>query len=201
MVEQPKGVEVTSPSLPFSNVTPSRQILALEVRPQRIGFIVLQGVTRLLDWGVRTYGKQKDDAPSAGCAKVAVLLELYSPAVIVIRRRSASTAPRKTISATVAKIAAEARRRSIPCRFVVATEVRRFFARYDGTTKHAIASLVAGWFPDLAWKLPPKRRPWESERYNTAIFDAAATAVAYLGKINRQRGPFDGPSARRIDPM
>jgi hypothetical protein len=29
-------------------------------------------------------------------------------------------------------------------------------------------------------KLPPKRRPWESERYNTLVFDAVATAMAFL---------------------
>jgi len=81
----------------------------------------------------------------------------------------------------VASLAAEARRRSTACRLVGNKEVRRFFARYDGTTKHAIATLLAGWFPDLAWKLPPKRRPWESERYNTVMFDAVATAVAFLG--------------------
>jgi len=79
--------------------------------------------------------------------------------------------------------------------------VRRFFARYNGTTKHAIASLLAGWYPDLFWKLPRKRRIWQSESYNMAVFDAAATGVAYLGKMSHQRGPFDGPSVRRIDQM
>jgi hypothetical protein len=165
---------------------PHERLLALEVRPQRIGFIVFQGTTRLLDWGVRTYGKRKSDAPSVGCARVATLLDLYSPAVMVIRRRRTSKTPRRLINATVARLAAEARRRSISCRFVTVKEVRHFFARYDRTTKHAIASRLAEWFPDLAWKLPRKRRAWESERYNMAVFDAAATAVAYLCKIKHQ---------------
>lgn len=180
MVTPPKSIEVTRSFLPSDRVLPHERLLALEVRSQRIGFIVLQGTTRLLDWGVRTYGKQKSNAPSVGCSRVATLLDLYSPAVIVIRRRKTVRTPRRIISATVVRIAAEARRRSISCRFVTAKEVRHFFARYDVTTKHAIASLLAKWFPDLTWKLPRKRRAWESESYNAPLFDAAATAVAYL---------------------
>lgn len=180
---------------------PHKRLLALEVRPQRIGFVVLQDTTTLLDWGVRMYGTRKSNAPSVACARVATLMDLYAPAVMVIRRRDISRPPRRKIGATVTRLTAEARRRSISCRFVTVNEVRRFFARHNGTTKHAIASLLSGWYPDLVWKLPRKRRPWDSERYNTPLFDAAAAAVAYLGKIDHLAGPFDGPSARRIDQM
>ena len=84
--------------------------------------------------------------------------------------------------ATVAKVAAEVRRRSVACHLVTTKEVRRFFRQYGGTTKHEIASILAEWFEGLAWKLPPKRKPWQSEPYNTLIFDAAATAMAFRGR-------------------
>lgn len=183
MVERPKGVKIASASLPSDSVAPRERILALEVRPQRFGFIVLQGVTRPLDWGVRTYAKQKSDTSSTASAKVATLLDLYSPAAVVIRRRSgAPPTPRGTTRATVARVAAEVRRQSVACHFVTAKEVRRFFGPYGGATKHGIASILAEWFEELAWKLPPKRRPWQSEHYNALIFDAAATAVAFLAR-------------------
>ena len=159
-----------------------KRLLALEVRPQRIGFVVLQGASQLLDWGVRAYGKEKSNSPAVGWTKIATLLELYSPTVIVIRRRSSGATTSSATPAVAAKIAAEARRRSISCRFVSGKEVPRFFARYGGTTKFAVAALLAEWFPDLVWKLPPKRRPWESEHYNTLVFDAAATAMAFLAR-------------------
>jgi hypothetical protein len=178
MVRRQKTIEGNGPSI----VAPSDRILALEVRSQRVGFIVLQGRDQILDWGIRTYGKQEADAPSACCAKVATLLELYSPAVMVIRRRNpALKQSRGTVRAIAAKLAGEARQRSISCRFMTADEVRRFFARYECTTKDAVASRIAEWFPDLAWKLPPPRKFYDPESYNMAVFDAAATAMAFLG--------------------
>jgi hypothetical protein len=35
-------------------------------------------------------------------------------------------------------------------------------------------------FPEIGWKLPPKRKPWESEHYSMSIFEALETAVTYL---------------------
>ena len=34
--------------------------------------------------------------------------------------------------------------------------------------------------PELAAKLPPKRKIWQSEDYRMSIFDAAAVGVAYF---------------------
>jgi hypothetical protein len=34
-------------------------------------------------------------------------------------------------------------------------------------------------FPELLWKLPPKRRIWESEHPIMAMFDAVALGFAY----------------------
>lgn len=159
------------------------RLLALEVRPQRIGFVVLQGASRLLDWGVRAHAKEAGASRSTLRARIAVLLDLYAPAAIVVRRREGRRGRLWRAGAEItARIRAEARRRAIPCQVVPATEVRRFFARHCDATKSATAALLAEWFPDLAWKLPPKRRPWESEHYNTLVFDAAATAVAFLAR-------------------
>jgi hypothetical protein len=179
MVRREKSIEGASQP----TVASSERILSLEIRPKRVGFIVLQGKDQVLDWGVRTYGKRETDAPSTCCAKVGTLLDLYAPGVMVIRRRN--TIPKQsrgTVRAIAAKLAAEARRRSMVCRFVTAEEVKNFFARHECTTKDAIAARVAEWLPDL-WKLPtPRTKPWHPERFGMPVFDAAAAAVAFLGE-------------------
>lgn len=76
----------------------------------------------------------------------------------------------------------EAKKRSITVRAISAKRVRRFFASRGNVTKHAIASKVAECFDELSPRLPPKRKPWQSEHHNTLIFDAAATAIALLGE-------------------
>jgi hypothetical protein len=58
--------------------------------------------------------------------------------------------------------------------------VRRFFDQTGSATKHEIASTLAEWFIELAWKLPAKRKPWQSENYQMVIFDAVATGAAFL---------------------
>jgi hypothetical protein len=52
-----------------------------------------------------------------------------------------------------------------------------FFPDGDGT-KHGIAEIVAKRFPEeLGFRLPPKRRAWESEDSRMAIFDAVALVL------------------------
>ena len=66
-------------------------------------------------------------------------------------------------------------------RWIPAKTVRAFFADHGAATKHAVASLLAEWFEELTWQVPAKRKPWQSERYNTLMFDALATGMAFLG--------------------
>jgi hypothetical protein len=58
--------------------------------------------------------------------------------------------------------------------------IRRHFNRFNAGTKYQIAQVVAETFPDLAWKLPPKRRAWQHEAARMSIFDAAAALIAHL---------------------
>ena len=39
--------------------------------------------------------------------------------------------------------------------------------------------MVARMFPELLWKLPPKRKIWESEHPIMTMFDAIAMGFAY----------------------
>ncbi len=43
-----------------------------------------------------------------------------------------------------------------------------------------MARFIAAKFPELARYLPPERKPWMSEDLRTAIFDAAAFALAFF---------------------
>ena len=57
----------------------------------------------------------------------------------------------------------------------------RYFRQYNATTKHEIAQAVAQIIPELAWRLPPKRKPWQSEAHRMSVFDAAAAVIAHVG--------------------
>jgi hypothetical protein len=52
--------------------------------------------------------------------------------------------------------------------------------RAEKLTKYERAQAVIKRFPILTQKLPPKRKPWESEDHRMSMFAAAALAMAYL---------------------
>ena len=160
----------------------NQPLLALDVRAQKLGFVVFDGPTKLLDWGIRVYGCPKQRARRAVEKRIIPLLESHMPSALVIRRvhiHSPKTARKmRRIIKTIRK---EARRRSISVNVLSAAVVKKFFARSGLQTKYEIASTLAEWFEELAWNLPNRKKAWQSERFSMAIFDAVATGVAFFG--------------------
>ena len=101
------------------------------------------------------------------------------PSVVVIRWR-----PRLKHSLTDASIVESikrgAQRRSIRILSLDAHRIRAFFKQRGCRSKDKTAALLAEWFPELAWRVPPKRKSWQSEPHNALLFDAVATAVTFL---------------------
>lgn len=167
------------------NVGRHDRVLALEVRPQRYGFAVLEGSGGLLDWGIRSCGNGR----IVRMGGLDSLLESYSPHFVVIRRRKHnSRQAANAVRSVVTRITKEARRFSAQTTFISAKPIRRLFEQYGCTNKHETASALAEWFDEIAWKLPARRRPWQSEKKNTLLFDALATGIAFFARI------FDRPT-------
>jgi len=108
------------------------------------------------------------------------LLTLYIPSVVVVgRTRLLNVRSGSGVCPILRSIRGESSSRSIPVHVMKSAEVRASFHRFRAKSKHEIASLVAQMFPELLWKLPPKRRIWESEHPIMAMFDAVAIGFAY----------------------
>lgn len=163
--------------------------MAVDLRSRRFGFFVIEGATRVLDSGVRACKPGQVPGAHSFTAKAAKLMDRYCPHRVLIRTRRSQPG---SVSA-IGEIREQARKRSIPLSLISTKTVHVFFAQRGCRTRHEVASLLAGWFEDLAWKLPPKRRAWENERHNSIIFDAVASAVAFLAA--HLPSPVDGPSA------
>lgn len=164
-----------------SGGTDEVRLLALDIRPRKAGFAVFEGGT-LLDWGVTRYGPA---VPAT--RRIASLLDLHAPSVIVTRwRRRLKNSQAGATALEIIK--REAKHRSIPVQSLDARQVRAFFKQRGCRSKHETATLLVEWFPELACKLPLRRKPWQSERHNTPLFDAVAAAVTFLtGESSRAR--------------
>jgi hypothetical protein len=151
--------------------------LALEIRSQFFAFAVIQG-DALIDWGTRGFPVPAH-ARRTAVKRVASLLRLYAPAIVISRpTRDTSHGSSRIAAGILNAIRKEVENRSRPFTILGRDGVRQFFARHGIRNKWGRAALAAMRFNVLESKLPRPRKKWESERQILAVFDAVATAIA-----------------------
>ena len=156
------------------------RVLALDVRPHRLGYAIFEAPARLIDFGVTRF-----DSSDAGLRRVTALGGRYCPAAVVLRKIAKwSTRNHPITRAVVRLISRQARQSAIEVVVVSARQVRISLGGDRTLTKHQIASLLAQAFPELAWKLPQPRKSWQPEPWNMLIFDAVALGMTYLASQN-----------------
>ena len=63
-----------------------KRILALDVRPRSVGYVVFEGRDRLLDWGVHSFRNGVNAVRIPLGTKIATLLEDFRPVVVVAQK-------------------------------------------------------------------------------------------------------------------
>jgi len=157
-----------------------RRVLSIRPTSMGFGFAVLEGPESLIDCGV----KQAPKYDKTWClAQAAAFMDQYHLDLVVIED-GASKARRRSsrVGDLVAAIRKLARRRKLPTRTLSRRKVKRAFESTERPTKHRIAVRIAVCFPVLAPRVPPPRKPWMSEHYNMAIFDAIAVGLTLRRK-------------------
>jgi len=156
-----------------------KRVLALDVHPRSFGFVLFEGPNQMLDWGLRSFRTGVNAVKIPAATKFLALLDEFRPSAVLIGERPARRAAKQI--KMLATIKRQARRRRIPVRFISRRDVNRAFVGFH-SNKYEVASALARQFPDLALRLPPKRKCWETEHYRMGIFDAAALGVAYFAR-------------------
>lgn len=154
-----------------------RRILAIDVRPHKIGFVVLEESGRLLDAATR---KMKSLVVCE--TRISWLLKTYYPSVVVLRDINLISPRHHPRTITLQRLIYRLARHDIAVVFVTEEELRTYFCHNAARTKHEVATLLARRFHELAWKLPEKRKIYDQEHWNMVVFDAAALAVSFLAR-------------------
>lgn len=166
------------------STTPEARVLALDPITRGFGFAVLEGPVTLVDWGIRY--APNDDA-RAPLQRIGDLIDLYNPDVIVTEdpghQKSRRCARVGGLIEKVQRLATD----DLEVHLISASLVRKVFGDDEVVTKHGIATIVAEHFPELAPRLPPRRRVWMAEDRRGAIFDAAAFGLTYFLRDETQR--------------
>jgi len=137
---------------------------------------MFEGPDELLDWGVKNFRNGVNAVKVPASKKIPSLLSELRPHVVVIEK----SLPREN-SPLVGTITRLARKQNVPVRPVSRAAVRKRFA-HQKQNKHAIAMILSRRFPELAERLPPKRKAWQSEDYRMSIFDAVALGLTHFGR-------------------
>jgi len=153
------------------------RVLALDLHPRRFGYVVVEVPDRLLDWGVCSYRRKGNSSEVLIQRRLRPLLELWRPKFLVIHG-ARQIPPRKHLlrERLLKGVAVEAKNYRARVQIIK----KRPTDRAEKITKYERAREVVKHFPVLTQKLPPERKPWESEDYRMSMFAAAALAMAYL---------------------
>lgn len=161
------------------------RVLAIDPTSRGFGFAVLEGPGHLVDWGIR-WVRHKN--PAVRLDAFNDLLRLYRPERLIVEDCSDGACRRRARARRfVAELVTVATTSDLAVSHVTIGSVHQLFASYGKPTKYNTAKMVAEYFPELAPRLPPKRKPWMSEVERMAIFDAVAFGLAYYFFENGQR--------------
>jgi hypothetical protein len=166
--------------------------LVLGVAPgsRGFGFALFEAAHLPIDWGVKEIrgvsAKRRPLEKNRRCLEsLERLLDDTLPAVLVLedwRVESSQRSPR--INSLLHAMTRSARRRNVvPARYSRA-QMRKMFSAYDAHSKDEIAAAIAGIVPELHPKLPPRRKPWQSEHYAMAMFEAAGLVLTHYAAID-----------------
>jgi hypothetical protein len=164
-----------------------KRVLAIAPAPRGFGYAVLEGPDFLVDWGLKGTSRLRG-RNHAWCVRQAErLVEVYLPEVVTLDDYKASHFRR---GRDVREFLARTNERAVLFGARVRLVPRRLLGQMveneTSATKYRIALAVARRFPELAWRLPPVRKPWMSEDARMAMFGAVALALAYYGKRREQ---------------
>ncbi|MGA1984562.1 MAG: hypothetical protein ABSG84_19120 [Acidobacteriaceae bacterium] len=161
------------------------RIVAIAIRSQRLGFAVLEGSLGLVDWRTVHYRSNTVPRIKVAVKKLTSLIALTPPSVIVIERSRLVNAPNASNVCSICRLLKrEAEARLVPMLSMKREDVRKTFRDLNARSKDAIAATIARMFPELASKLPPKRKIWHGEHPTMALFDAVALAIAFWDHQN-----------------
>lgn len=152
-------------------------VLALEPNTRGLGYVAFRLEGKPIDWGVH----ETRFAKNARCRlKARQLVKRFHPDVVIMENPHVAGARRgERITSLLEQLTKQCRQDGVQVTRISRKTVLRRFSMFGVGSKDDVASAVAAMVPELATRLPKRRRVWESEHYSMAIFEAAALALTY----------------------
>lgn len=164
-----------------------RRVLALYPTTRGFGFALFDAKERLIDWGVTGIRESEKNGPTLRA--IENLVDRLEPTTIVYEdTRSIDSRRHARIRVLLHELYARANLRRIKVYRFTRSTIRHYFGI---RTKRELAVMIASAFPELAPRLPPKRKPWMSEDARQSLFDAVALGIVCCAALDC--GPDGNP--------
>jgi Holliday junction resolvasome RuvABC endonuclease subunit len=161
----------------YHTIKPIQRILSIDPANRGFGFAVMEGPETLIDWGVK---EVEDNKVSHYLHRITKLIDLYQPDYLILEAFDNKGSRRcKRVRELIVRIMKLALERKIKIKCYSRDDIRKVFSQYNAFTKHQIATTIASLLPELSPRIPPFRKPWMSEDYRMAIFDAVSFTLTF----------------------
>jgi Holliday junction resolvasome RuvABC endonuclease subunit len=152
--------------------------LGVHLTARGFGWVLCEGPFILVQSGVFTalHGNK-----NASCrVKVEKLIARHKPREFVIEDCAGNARRHPRIKQLCIDLLTTAAERGLYIASYPREAVQDAFSAIGARTREEVAEAVARFYPALALRLPPPRKPWNSEDKRLAIFAAAAAVLAHF---------------------
>jgi hypothetical protein len=159
------------------------RILAVSLSSRGFGYAVMEGNDRLIYFGKKIFTGEKNAKSLTQIDKLIIRSQPNVLALHDVKAEGTRRDPR--IKALHRRVVALGKKHKIKVVKISGIELRTALLGNPKGTKHEMAELLAKQFPDeLASRLPPKRRFYDSEDARMDIFDAGGLVTIARTKSN-----------------
>ena len=156
-----------------------KRVLAIDPTVQGVGYAVLEGATRVVDWGLRRASYVEKNTHSV--RRVEELIARYEPDVLVLEDCAAEGSRRRPrVERLMKAIERLASKKEIELVKISRAAVEEAFSEADVSNRHDMAAEIARRFPQLGVWLPPVRKLWMTEDLRMRVFDAVALGLTFF---------------------
>ncbi|HEX4960617.1 MAG TPA: hypothetical protein VF173_07240 [Thermoanaerobaculia bacterium] len=155
------------------------RVIAIDPIAKGFGFVIFEQPFHLVAWGI---ARVKGDKRAGAIVQFEKLLAEFRPDAVVLEDAAAPGSRRRHRVRDLIKelLTLAGRRNLVVHTFARSAVIERFSSPEKRATKYSIATRLTRDFPELGEKLPPPRKPWDSEHERMSVFDALALAVTYV---------------------
>jgi hypothetical protein len=155
-----------------------RRVLAIHATTRGFAYCIFDGPGQLIDWGIKHVGTAQKNKDCLSL--IEHLITRFDPHALVIEDVDEIGGKRSMrVRHLYRDLEKLADRASLDTYCYPWQVVFSVFKDGHPKTRHDIAVMVSGMIPNIAKRLPPKRKIWLPQDPRQALFDAAALALTF----------------------